>query len=128
LLLFALALAVASNAIEQMADAEHEVATLDHAKHAGHRVAALVREQYIHQAHTIIEWNRSHVDHYNDIVRRTRSATEELSTLATTAEEKALADEIAGLVKKNDDDFVAVTLPAIDRDVHEAVSALHAAT
>lgn len=128
LLLFGVALGVVLHAIGQMAEAEREVTALDHAKHAGHRVAALVREQYIHQAHTIIEWNRSHVGHYGDVVAKTRTATEELTTLATTSEEKALAREIAALVKKNDEEFVTITLPAIDRGEHDEVTSMHAAT
>jgi two-component system NtrC family sensor kinase len=128
LLLFALALGVVLHAMGEIAEAEREVAALDHAKNAGHRVAALVREQYIHQAHTIIEWNRSHVGHYGDVVARTRAATEELVNLAKTGEEQSVAREIAALVRKNDGDFVTVTLPAIDRDEHDEVANLHAAT
>ena len=128
LLLFAVALGVVVHAIGKMAEAEREVASLDHAKHAGHRVAALVREQYIHQAHTIIERNRSHVGHYGDVAARTRVATEELTALAKTLEERAFAREIADLVKKNDDDFLTVTLPAIDRGEQDEVATLHAAT
>ena len=128
LLLFALALGVVLHAIGQMAQAERDVASLDHAKHAGHRVAALVREQYIHQAHTIIEWNRSHVGHYGDVAARTRAATAELAALASSPEEAALAREIAELVRKNDEDFLTVTLPAIDRGEHAEVATLHEAT
>jgi len=128
LLLFALALGVVLAAIAQMADAEREVATLEHAKDAGHRVAALVREQYIHQAHTVIEWNRSHIGHYGDVAGRTRAATADLETLAKTAEELAMAREVSALVAKNHEDFMVITLPAIDRHEHENVAELHAAT
>ena len=128
LLLFAIALGVVLAAIAQMADAEREVATLEHAKDAGHRVAALVREQYIHQAHTVIEWNRSHIGHYGDVAARTRAATADLETLAKTPEELDLAREVSALVAKNHEDFMAVTLPAIDRDEHDNVAELHAAT
>ncbi len=128
LLLFAIALAVVLAAIGQMADAEREVATLEHAKDAGHRVAALVREQYIHQAHTVIEWNRSHIGHYGDVAARTRVATADLATLAKTPEELDLARQVSALVTKNHEDFMTVTLPAIDRDEHDNVAELHAAT
>ena len=128
LLLFALALGVVLHALGKMEEAEREVASLEHAKHSGHRVAALVREQYIHQAHTIIEWNRTHVGHYGDVSARTRAATEELTALATTPDEMAFASEIAQLIKKNHDDFLTITLPAIDRDEHAEVAKLHEAT
>jgi len=72
LVLFAIASFVTVRAMERMDRADEAVAASDRAKHAGHRVASLVREQYIHQAHTIIEGNRSHLDHYKDIVGRTR--------------------------------------------------------
>lgn len=128
LLLFAVVLAVVLHSLSQMAAAEREVATLERAKDAGHRVAALVREQYIHQAHTIIEWNRSHIGHYGDVAAKTRSATENLETLAKTPEEAALAREVSALVRKNHEDFLAITLPAVDRDDHEHAAELHAAT
>lgn len=128
LALFAVALAVVLVAIAQMGEAEREVATLEHAKDAGHRVAALVREQYIHQAHTVIEWNRSHLGHYGEVAARTQAATADLETLAKTPEELELAREVSSLVAKNHDDFMTVTLPAIDRDEHDHVAELHAAT
>lgn len=126
LTVFALVLVVVLHSLAQMADADHEVVTVDRAKHAGHRVAALVREQYIHQAHTIIEGNRSHLDHYRDIAAATRSASENLASLARTQPERDLADEIASLVRKNHDDFMEETLPAIERGEKETVVRLHA--
>jgi signal transduction histidine kinase len=126
LLLFGAALVVVLHALGQMAVAEQEVVALDRAKHAGHRVAALVREQYIHQAHTIIEGNRSHLDHYQEVANVTRTATEQLATFARSDEERALAGEIATLVRKNHDDFMAITLPAVERGEHDDVVRLHA--
>src|SRR5262249_52118756 len=95
------------------------------AKHAGNRVGALLREQYIHQAHTIIEWNRSHVDHYGEVAEATRRATAALAGFARTAEEEALCREIAQLGAQNHDDFMNVALPAIDRGDHSGVIILH---
>lgn len=111
-----------------MADAEREVAERDRAKHVGHRVAALVREQYIHQAHTIIEGNRTHLDHYLEVAALTRSATEQLTAFARTNEERALTAEIASLVRQNHESFLSSTLPAIDHGQHEEVVRLHAET
>lgn len=123
-----MALLVVLPAMGEFERADRDVAAVDRAKHAGHRVAALVREQYIHQAHTIIEWNRSHVDHYGEIAEVTRRSTAELAAHAVSPEERALASEIATLVKKNDDDFLAVTLPAIDRGDRDEVVRLHSET
>lgn len=123
--LFAIALVAVLHAMTQLDRADREDADLDRAKLAGHRVAALVREQYIHQAHTIIEWNRSHIEHYQAVAAITHAAAADLAAFARTPEEKALAVEIAALVAKNHDDFMNVTLPAIDRNEHDAVVVLH---
>lgn len=126
LALFAAALFVVLPSMTQLDRADAEVAGVDRAKHAGHRVAALVREQYIHQAHTVIEGNRSHLDHYKDVARVTREAATALASYAVSPEERALADEIAMLVGRSDADFLDVTLPAIERGEHEEVLRLHA--
>ena len=128
LALFAVALFVVLRATSQLDDADAEVGRFDRAKDAGHRVAALVREQYIHQAHTIIEGNRSHLDHYGAIATATRAAVVAMRAVADTPEDRAVADEIGVLVRKNDDDFRSATLPAIESGEVEKVRELHAAT
>ena len=100
LAVFALALVVVLHSLSQMAKADREVVALDAAKHEGHGVAALVREQYIHQAHTIIEGNRSHLDHYEEIAAATRDASDRLAALGRTSREHELAKEIAALVRR----------------------------
>lgn len=128
LALFAVALLVVLPAMGELERADRDVAAVDRAKHSGHRVAALVREQYIHQAHTIIEGNRSHLGHYRDIAETTRKATGELAGHAVSDEERALASQISAMVAGNDDDFMRVTLPAIDRGEHDEVVRLHGET
>lgn len=123
--LFAFALVAVLHAVTQLERADREEAELDDAKHTGHQVAILLREQYVHQAHTIIEWNRSHLEHYKDIAGITHKAALELARVAHSPEEKALAAEITRLVQKNHDDFMNVTLPAIDRDERDDVVVLH---
>lgn len=123
--LFAFALIATLDAMTQLERADREDAELDQAKHAGHRVATLLREQYIHQAHTIIESNRTHISHYNDVAEITRTAAAQLANFARSAEEKLLAKEIAELVQKNHDDFMNTTLPAIDRGDREEILVLH---
>lgn len=111
---------------KQLSAAEREAAALDIAKHTGHNVAGLIREQYIHQAHTIISWNRSHVAHYQVAADAAREATARLLALPLTAAERAQATEIARLVSRVDRDFAEGILPAIDagnrgltHDLHE---------
>lgn len=125
LVLFAIASLVTLHAMGEMARSDQAVATAERSKHAADRVAALVREQYIHQAHTIIEGNRSHLDHYNDIAERTRVASDDLIAVTRTAEQRAIAEEVASLVRTNHTDFLATTLPAVDRGDNEEVLRLH---
>ena len=128
LALFAIALVVILRAMSQLDAADAEVGHFDRAKHAGHRVAALVREQYIHQAHTIIEGNRSHLDHYSSIAKATSDAVVAMRAASDTSDDRARANEIAALVRKNDEEFLAETLPAIERGEVDKVRELHAAT
>ena len=114
LLLFGASLAVELFTLRRIAEAEADVARLDHAKHAGHMVAAQVREQYIHQAHTLIEFGKGHLGHYGNVVVETRAAIAHLQAIAETAQDKALADRMAQLADQNDRDFRAQVVPAIE--------------
>jgi len=101
------------------------VLALDAAKHSGHNVAGLVREQYIHQAHTIIAGDRSHVAHYRTAATAARTATEQLLSLPLTSDERAKASEISGLVRRIDEDFSNGILPAVDTGDSRQVQELH---
>lgn len=125
LVLFGVALGVVLQTMSRMEVAEQEDARLDRAKHASHHVSALLREQYIHQAHTIIDGDRSHFGHYQDVARVTAKAANELVSAAIRPEDRALAVQIEALVRQNDEDFLRTTLPAIDRGDGDAVHALH---
>ena len=126
--LFAIAVLLVLRAMGELDVADADVARLDRAKHAGHRAAALVREQYIHQAHTIIEGNRSHLDHYAQIASNARSAIETMVAAAETLEDRILGREILALVTQNDQQFRTETVQAIEDDDLELVRELHAAT
>lgn len=123
--IFGVALVVVLQAMSRMEAAEQEDARLDRAKHASHHVSALLREQYIHQAHTIIDGDRSHFGHYQDVARLTASAASELVSTAIRPEDHALAVRVEALVRQNDEDFLRTTLPAIDRGDSHTVHALH---
>ena len=111
-----MALAVTLVALNEIAEMESQVITIDRAKHAGHHAAALVREQYIHQAHAIINWDLLHLEHYNDVARATRAQTDRLQTLGLTLEEKTYADEVVRLATLNDEMFRTDVVPAIERN------------
>ena len=128
LALFGLALGMTLHTLSGLAEAEAEVAALDEAKHAGHDVAAKVREQYIHQAHTLIEWDHSHLGHYEPIAKDARAATERLQGLVRTPGEQRLAREIARLCFAVDDDFRRRIVPVVGAGDRSAASHLHGPT
>jgi signal transduction histidine kinase len=128
LVLFAVALFMTFSTLNRLADAEREVAQLDEAKHAGHAVAGLVREEYIHQAHTVIAWNRSHLDHYEVAARRAREATARLLKMPLTHGERRQAEQIQELEVRIDGDFHTKILPAVDARDAAGVHSLHEQT
>ncbi len=125
LALFAVALAVMLVSLRWIGRAESEVAHLDHAKHAGHQAAALAREQYIHQAHTLLEWSESHVGHYTEIAGEARAATDELRATVPGPDAQRDADEIARLVAESDRTFRTEVLPAIRSQDRTRAAELH---
>jgi signal transduction histidine kinase len=126
--LFGVTLAVTLETFHGISNAEQQVAELDEAKHMGHGVAGLIREQYIHQAHTLIAWDHSHLAHYAKAARNARDATARLESLNLTAEEKVHAHQIAVAVAEVDDIFLARTVPALDANDREKVGTLHEQT
>ena len=127
LVFFALALVVVLRALGAMAAADAEMLRVGKAKDASQRVAVLAREQYIHQAHTLIEGNDSHLDHYAKVADLTRRAADDLEPLAASDEERALARSIAALVRRSDSEFMTVTLPVMHRDDRAQMRELHRA-
>ena len=125
LLLFALSFVVMLQTLTRLGNAESEVQAIEEAKHAGHYAAAYVREQYIHEAHTIIHWDDSHLGHYQDALRQTEAALEHLQAVAQTPRQQAMAREIAVLARKADTEFKESILPAIARNDRAAVQLLH---
>jgi hypothetical protein len=128
LLLFALALVVMILALARIGEAERQVARLDHVKHAGHHAAAMAREQYIHQAHTLLEWNDSHLAHYEQVARAAKAATVHLRGEMRSGEDVRRADEIAALVVESDRRFREVVVPAVLGDTRSRVTELHEMT
>ena len=125
LLLFALALAVMNVALDRIGDAEREVARLDRAKHAGHHAAAMAREQYMHQAHTMLAWDGSHMDHYGETAKAARQATEHLEHEVMGSPGAAQASEISRLVAESDRRFREEVWPAIRRNDRSRMAELH---
>ena len=128
LLLFALALVVMIVALEMIGDAEREVARLDRAKHAGHHAAAMAREQYMHQAHTLLAWDDSHLDHYDDVAAQAKHAIHHLETEVAGHDGQDQAKEIARLILQSDKRFREEVWPAVQRGERDRMPELHAIT
>ncbi len=125
LLLFAFALVVMIVALDRIGAAEEEVARLDNAKHAGHHAAAMAREQYMHQAHTMLAWDASHMHHYADTADEAKHATEHLEHEVKGHPGAAQAAEISRLVAESDRRFRQEVWPAIERNDRSRMSELH---
>jgi two-component system NtrC family sensor kinase len=124
LALFGAALTVELVTLGRIADAETDVARLDAAKYAGHMAAAQVREQYIHQAHTLIELGPGHLEHYGRVAAATRSSIEHLEAVAMTPDVRELARQIAALAAENDREFLRDVGTVIARGDRSSVAAL----
>ncbi len=128
LLLFALALVSIVIALDRIGAAEDEVARLDRAKHAGHHAAAMAREQYMHQAHTMLVWNNSHLDHYEETANTARDATRHLEHEVAGRPGAEKAKQIGLLVAESDRRFREEVLPAIKQDDRARTTELHERT
>ncbi|HLL21566.1 MAG TPA: HAMP domain-containing protein, partial [Kofleriaceae bacterium] len=128
LLLFALALVVMIVALEMIGGAEREVARLDRAKHAGHHAAAMAREQYMHQAHTLLAWDDSHLGHYYDVAEQAKHAIHHLETEVAGHHGQDQAKEIARLILESDKRFREEVWPAVQRGERGRMPELHTIT
>jgi signal transduction histidine kinase len=125
---FALSLAVTLSTLNRIADAEREVARLDRAKHAGHYVAAMLREQYIHEAHVIITGDLAHLDRYAHAMAATRAEIAHLRASAEGSEQSGHVAAIAHGAEAIDAEFRAALLPALLRNDRAAIRTSHAHT
>src|SRR5262249_37105440 len=125
LALFAAALLVELGALGRIAQAEDELARLDHAKHAAHLVGSEVREQYIRQGHVLIGENASPLEDYGKVVETTAAACKHLLDLAETDDERARAIEIARLAAASDEQFRREVKEPLERGDRAALLTLH---
>lgn len=89
-------------------------------------LAMAVREQYIHQAHSIIEGSRGHLEHYDGWVERIQHKLSALQSSVPGAEQERLR-RLARDTARLDELFRTQALPAIDRNDPAALGAAHAA-
>ncbi len=124
LVLFVLTAAVCLHAFGEIEDAEAEVERLEASRRATDRAAVLMREQYIHQAHTLIAGDESHMAHYVEVVDLARAAVEAVATQGPP-EDRSLTDEMARVATESDRSFRETTLPAVLRGDQAGVRQLH---
>jgi len=87
-------------------------------------LAVIVREQYIHEAHTIIMRDRSHVGHHDEWVHKLDAELSDLSPEVDAARQQTIAS-IRGASTELRKVFAQEILPAIDREERDAVRRSH---
>jgi signal transduction histidine kinase len=89
------------------------------------QLTTAVRDQYAHQAHTIILGNDTHLGMYGGAARRVRDLTDHLRAAAEGDEERAWVDAIAKESAALDRDFRERVVPAVLRGDREVVQVEH---
>jgi len=89
-------------------------------------LASAVRDQYAHQAHTIIIGDESHLGFYGEARARVLALTGALSAAAGGAEERALVDRIEAESGRLDRIFREAIVPAVLRGDRATVQDEHA--
>jgi signal transduction histidine kinase len=87
-------------------------------------LATAVREQYIHQAHWIIEHDRDHLEHYEEWVERVRQGAGTLKPLLPEAE-RWRVEQLLNDSNALDEVFRDVLVPAVNRGDATAVVRHH---
>ncbi|MGB5222131.1 MAG: ATP-binding protein [Polyangiales bacterium] len=77
-------------------------------------LATAVREQYIHQAHWIIERDDDHLEHYQEWVERVRYGAETLKPLLPE-DERWRVEQVLSDSKALDEVFQGVLVPAVNK-------------
>jgi len=91
---------------------------------SGHALSTAVREQYAHQAHTLIEGDGSHLGHYHAWVERIRQITKSLEPVIPSSERSRLSDVVA-MSEKLDAMFHEQMLPASRAGDRQALVRIH---
>lgn len=98
--------------IDDVADLVQDMRHDESAIRAGHLLASAVREQYMHIAHTAIEADESHVQHYGKWYQRVRAGIDRVANVAPSSQ-RWRADTLRGLTKQMDSVFRTTLLPAV---------------
>lgn len=110
--------------IAQVANLVGEMREHEGAIDRSHALATSVREQYAHQAHTLIEGDSSHLDHYQGWTERVASIVATLRPAVPQSEQKRL-EQVLAMSRQLDQIFRERMLPASDRGDRGTLVRLH---
>ncbi len=116
----------AMSALSDVHESLHRVERDERGVRAALSLASAVRDQYAHQAHTIILGNDTHLGFYGHAQRRVGELLAEVRRHAEAPEERALADEMERGSAELDRIFRQAIVPAVLRGDHATVEREHA--
>jgi signal transduction histidine kinase len=90
-------------------------------------LASAVRDQYAHQAHTIILGNDTHLGFYGEAQRRVEALTRKVGALATGERERGCIADVERATAELDRIFRARIVPAVLRGAQAEVQRAHGA-
>lgn len=110
--------------ISKVADLVGDMRRDELAIHEGLMLGVAVREQYIHEAHTLIEHTDTHLAHHHSWVEEVRRSAELLED-RVPEDERWRVDRIADASATIDEAFRGEVVPALERGDLERVRAEH---
>ena len=116
-------------AVSGLADVTESVREVNHHEQgvrAALNLAGAVRDQYAHQAHTIILGNATHLRFYDEARQRVVSLHQEVRRFADAPEERRMVDEMGSASDELDRVFRDVVVPAVLAGDRHAVEREHA--
>lgn len=126
IVLFAAAAAATLTALAQIGGGLEQLGREEDGVRRSLELASAVRDQYAHQAHTVILGNLTHLGFYGAAVQRVHELTREVRALTATPEEGADLDAIERMSRSLDEVFTQSIVPAVIAGDRETVQAGHA--
>jgi signal transduction histidine kinase len=124
--IFGLASWVSLAGLHQTQDAVARMKVAEEGVRGALQLASAVRDQYAHQAHTIIIGDESHLGFYSEAQRRVLEMTRELRASTASAEARDRVDDIERASGELDDIFRRSIVPAVMRGDRAFVQEEHA--
>jgi signal transduction histidine kinase len=126
IVIYGLASSVALSGLAEIHDGLHQTRTRAEGVRVALELASAVRDQYAHQAHTIIIGDESHLGFYAEAERRVLELAKEVRRHAARPDEQAWVDDIEKATAELDAIFRQHIVPAVIRGRRADVQAEHA--